>query len=193
MNKSDITLLVLCGGEGRRAGGSDKPLLLFKGQTILAHILAALDPVVGKVLISANRNLDAYQAYGYPVQVDENPFDGPLAALASCKHRISTPWVLVCPGDNPLVKAGMLEALVTELESRRKQPDILLVHDRERIQPLYFLGRSECLPDMEAALGERRAIMRWMDSQSVRQVNLDETFPNINTQEELEMLLMGSE
>ena len=193
MDKSEVTLLVLCGGEGRRAGGIDKPLLSYKGQAILAHILAAFSPVVGQVLISANRNLDAYRAYGYPVLVDENPFEGPLAALASCRPCISTPWVLVCPGDNPLVKPGMLEVLVTELESNDTQLDILLVHDRERVQPLYFLARSACLPEMEAALGEQRAIMRWMDTQKVRQVRLDETFPNINTEADLINLEMGSE
>jgi len=188
MHKSNITLLVLCGGRGQRAGGNDKPLLVYKGQPILTYILASLGPIVERVLISANRNLDIYRAYGYPVQVDENPFEGPLAALASCKPCISTSWVLVCPGDNPLVKPTILQALLSDLDSTGSKPDILLVHDGERAQPLYFLSRTDCLPTMEYALGEQRAIMRWIDTLNVRLVKVNDKFVNINTEEELRKL-----
>ena len=188
MNRSEITLLILCGGEGNRAGGCDKPLLRFKGKTLVEHILVELAPVVGQVLISANRNLDEYRGLGYEVQQDDKPFEGPLAALASCKTHITTPWVLVCPGDNPLVQATMLDALISDYESELAVPDILLVHDRERIQPLYFLGRTSCLPDMSLALGTQRAIMRWMDTLSARHVSIEGSFPNINTAQDLETL-----
>ncbi|MDR3538511.1 MAG: NTP transferase domain-containing protein, partial [Acetobacteraceae bacterium] len=50
---SDLTVaLVLAGGEARRMGGGDKPLLEVGGQAILTRILAALVPL--QVAISAN-------------------------------------------------------------------------------------------------------------------------------------------
>ncbi len=188
MNKPEITLLILCGGEGNRAGGRDKPLLYYKGRTIVEHILAELAPAVDQVLISANRNLEEYGEFGHPVQQDEKPFEGPLAALASCKAHITTPWVLVCPGDNPLVQVSMLDTLRSEYKACIAEPDILLVRDRKRIQPLYFLGRTSCLPDMHQALGSQRAIMRWMDTLRVREVFIQGSFPNINTRQDLEDL-----
>ena len=192
MKKFEITLLFLCGGKGLRAAGNDKPLLAFRGKTIIEHMLTALAPAASEVLISANRNLEQYQGFGYPVREDLAPFEGPLAALASCAKVISTPWVMVCPGDNPLVQVELIDQLVdtllASLANSEAVPDMLLVQDSVRVQPLYFLARTDCLPTMQQAMGERRAIMHWIDTLNVRRVFVGGDFPNINSLDDLKQL-----
>lgn len=188
MKRSDLTLLVLCGGRGARVAGQDKPLLNFRGRPIIQHILAALDSVVGEVLISANRNISAYRNLGYPVQSDEQPFQGPLAALASCASVINTPWVFVCPGDNPLIQKSIFERLLSACVKSENVFDMLLVRDSSRIQPLYFLAKVECLPTMQHALGNNRAMMSWIDTLNVLEVSVEGDFPNINSVDDLKCL-----
>jgi molybdopterin-guanine dinucleotide biosynthesis protein A len=84
-----VTGLILAGGEGRRMGGADKGLLSYQGRPLVAHVLARLAPQVAGVLISANRNLDEYRAFGHEVLPDATdvrvgPLAGLQAGLAAC-------------------------------------------------------------------------------------------------------------
>src|SRR5512145_2761512 len=66
-----VTGLVLAGGQARRMGGSDKGLVPVAGRPMVEHVIAALRPQVGSILISANRNYERYARYGYPVIADD--------------------------------------------------------------------------------------------------------------------------
>ena len=81
MPRSAITGLILAGGRGSRMGGVDKGLQPFRGQPLAMHALQRLQPQVGDVMINANRNIPAYQAFGVPVWPDADPqaYAGPLA------------------------------------------------------------------------------------------------------------------
>ncbi|HET9023288.1 MAG TPA: NTP transferase domain-containing protein, partial [Burkholderiaceae bacterium] len=65
--RSRITGLVLAGGRGARMGGADKGWILHDGEPLVATVLRRLAPQVGAVLISANRNIDAYRALAHVV------------------------------------------------------------------------------------------------------------------------------
>ena len=82
--RTDITGIVLAGGQGRRMGGVDKGLQALRGRPMIAAVLERLAPQVDEVLINANQNLEAYARFGYRVVTDEvGGFAGPLAGLAS--------------------------------------------------------------------------------------------------------------
>ena len=66
----DITGVILAGGRGSRLGGVDKGLVPLHGRPLIEHVIDALRPQVGALLISANRNHDIYASYGYPVVAD---------------------------------------------------------------------------------------------------------------------------
>jgi molybdopterin-guanine dinucleotide biosynthesis protein A len=51
-------------------GGIDKGLQLFLGIPLALHALERLSPQVGRIAISANRNLAEYEAQGAPVWPD---------------------------------------------------------------------------------------------------------------------------
>ena len=63
-----------------------------------------LKPQCVSIVISANRNLERYAAWGYPVVRDlDDAFAGPLAALAAAGAQsvVMTEWVLTAPCDAP--------------------------------------------------------------------------------------------
>ena len=76
--------LVLAGGEARRMGGGDKPLLMVGGQPMLASVIAALG--LQPIAISANGDPARFAAFGLPVLPDgafqgQGPLAGLLAGL----------------------------------------------------------------------------------------------------------------
>ncbi len=78
-----VAAVILAGGHGSRMGGADKGLIDYQGRPLVEWGLAALAPQVGEIVISANRNIERYAAYGYRVLPDTLPdYPGPLAASA---------------------------------------------------------------------------------------------------------------
>ena len=85
---SQITGLILAGGQGRRMGRVDKGLQLLQGRRMVDHVYQRLSPQVAGIVISANQNQDAYRSFGVRVVSDivsATPGDdrgaGPLAGL----------------------------------------------------------------------------------------------------------------
>ncbi|WP_087722598.1 molybdenum cofactor guanylyltransferase MobA [Pandoraea sp. PE-S2T-3] len=111
-----ITGLILAGGRGQRMGGRDKGLQLFDGQPLAAHVLARLQPQVGTLLISANRNHAAYAALGADVVSDETQdFAGPLAGMLAGLRAAKTEYVLTAPCDSPLLPDDLAARLAAAL------------------------------------------------------------------------------
>jgi len=78
----NITAVILAGGKGSRLGGVDKGLLELNGTSLVQHLINRIQPQVSKIIISANRNLDNYKNFGFPVYKDERKdCAGPLAGI----------------------------------------------------------------------------------------------------------------
>lgn len=100
---ADITGLLLAGGRGARMGGVDKGLQPFHGEPLALHAIRRLHPQVGALMINANRNRAAYEAFGAPVWPDSlADYPGPLAGFLSGLEHCATPWLLTVPCDTPL-------------------------------------------------------------------------------------------
>ena len=182
-----ITAVVLAGGQGRRMGGRDKGLVAFAGRPMVAHVVAALRPQTGRLLINANRNAPDYAAFGYPVQADAvSGFEGPLAGMASAMAAVDTPWIVTAPCDCPFIDP----ALVPRLAAAVTGPETLAVaHDGERLQPVFALLPVTLRADLEAflAAGERK-IDRWYARHAMVPVDFSDNrrmFDNLNTPEDL--------
>ena len=70
IRNSDITAVILAGGQGRRMGGQDKGLIEFEGRLMIEILIEALENQRLDIVINANRNQSTYQTYGYPVVSD---------------------------------------------------------------------------------------------------------------------------
>ena len=198
------TALLLCGGRATRMGGVDKPLQPFLGRPLVEHVLARIAPQTdGRVLISANRHLDAYRRLGHPVLEDSLPdFPGPLAGIlaglaAMTAGQASDGWLLVVSGDSPWLPEDLLARLAAGLGPDKTAAMAL---GREapgeplRSQPLASLIHAGHRTSLAAALraGERR-VEGWLAGLPLARVAFDRpgddhAFANINDRSELERL-----
>lgn len=182
---SDITGMILAGGEGRRMGGRDKGLEPFAGTPLVEHVSLRLRGHVAELLINANRNIDAYRPYADRVIEDaEGGFQGPLMGIYSGLREAKTPWLLIAPCDSPALPRD----LVTRLVAGVSHNDIGVAFDGERLHPVVALIRTELADDLHAALaaGERK-IDRWYARHPWCRIDMSDAasaFANLNTNEE---------
>jgi molybdopterin-guanine dinucleotide biosynthesis protein A len=191
LERAKITGVLLAGGRGRRMGGKDKGLILFKGRPLSSYALEALDSVAGHILINANRNLEAYARFGYPVIADRTDgFYGPLAGLLSAMRAAETPYVLTVPCDSPLVTGRLLERLCRTMQETGAE--LCAAHDGERLHPVFLLAERRLADSLERYLaGGRRKLDRWLEQHRLVLADFSdhpELFANINTEEELAAL-----
>jgi len=107
--------LILAGGRGSRLGGKDKGWIMWQGLPMIEHALACLVKQThppARIMISANRNVDAYQQTGHPVVTDERrDFMGPLAGIEAGLMRCKKNNLLVIPCDTPRLPFDLYERL----------------------------------------------------------------------------------
>lgn len=189
-----ITGLVLAGGRGSRMGGVDKGLQMHLGVPLALHALRRLQPQVGPMLISANRNLPAYEAMGAPVWSDSvKGYAGPLAGLLTGLEHAQTPWLVTVPCDTPDFPVNLVDRLAAAAQAQ--DAEIALAATCEdgqlRAQPVFCLLRTDLIQSLTAFLqsGERK-FGQWAALQRLVKVPFDNAsaFFNANTREELERL-----
>lgn len=190
----DITGLVLAGGRGSRMGGGDKGLQNLNGMPMALHGVLRLQQQVGSVMVTANRNLSAYEAMGVAVWLDSVPdFAGPLAGMLTGLEHCETPWLLSVPCDAPDFPEDLAARLARAAAAG--DADIVMAATREqgaqRLQPEFCLLRAMLLEDLMAALqaGERD-VERWSARQRRVVVEFDDAgaFFDANTPQELHRL-----
>ena len=189
MNKqSKVSGVVLAGGLARRMNKQDKGLVHFNNKAMITYALQAMAPVVSELFINANRNIEQYQQFNYPVISDaKDDFAGPLAgvyaALNVCHHDV----LLVIPCDSPFITAEGLLTLLDEREHR--QADIAVAFDGERIHPVFMAVKRSLKDSLKKYLAQgERKIDRWVEQHNWVKVDFSanpEYFSNINTLEQL--------
>ena len=187
----DVTVIILAGGQGRRMGGVDKGLQLFQGKPLIVHILERLEKQAGTILISANRHIDRYQAYGYPVLPDSvSGFPGPLAGFLTGLQHCRTPYLATVPCDTPFVHEQLIERLRTALVTEEADIAIATTDDSgiPKIQSVFTLMKSNLGNRLETYLKDgRHKLDQWFATLKMVSVHFEEkdAFININTLEEL--------
>lgn len=195
--REQITGLVLAGGRGSRMGGVDKGLQNHQGMPLALHALLKLQPQVGELMVNANRNLAAYEAFGAPVWPDALPdYPGPLAGLLTGLERCETPYLVSVPCDTPNFPPDLVERLAAAL--RAEDAEIAMAATLEdgvlRTQPVFCLTHAHLMESLQAFLqsGERK-IDRWTGRHRTAVVCFDDPsfFFNANTTAELQQLQHG--
>ncbi len=170
INPHDITALILAGGRGSRMGGVDKGLQNFNGLPLALHTLMRLQMqqggLIGEILINANRNLSAYEAFGAPVWPDSlADYAGPLAGFMTGLEHCETPYLLTVPCDTPLFPVDLAARLADALA--REHADIAMAAAPEddgpiRPQPVFCLLRADLLESLvRFTQGGGRKIDTW--------------------------------
>ena len=180
-----IAGLILAGGEARRLGGVDKPLLTIGSSTILARVIAALD--LPDLAISANGDPSRFTHFGRPV-LGDGPFagEGPLAGILAgldWAFAIGARVLLTVPGDTPFVPRGLAEALL---------PPPAVAGSNGRIHHLVALWPIEVRTALRDRLSHPgpRHVARFADEIGMRRVDFPlaawDAFLNVNTPADLE-------
>lgn len=206
IQSSEITALVLAGGRGSRMGGVDKGLQKFRDTPMALNALLRLQVqaggLVGGLMVNANRNLAAYEAFGHPVWPDSLPdYAGPLAGFLTGLSHCETPYLLTVPCDSPLFPLDLAQRLAAAFDD--PATEIAMASAREgddtlRMQPVFCLLRADLLPSLMAfTQAGGRKIDRWTDQHRTVVVPFDlpgddpQAFFNANTLAELQSLEGG--
>ena len=189
--RESITGLVLAGGLARRMGGADKGLVELAGRRMVEHVLDALRPQVGELLINANRNLDCYAAYGHPVVSDTlQGYMGPLAGVLSALQQLRTEFLVTVPCDAPLVARDLVGRLYETCISHRA--DVAVATDGRRQQPVFLLLGAGTAPALKSYLaGGGRKIDAWFSKVRLAEADFSDaldTFVNVNDPDERQRL-----
>jgi molybdopterin-guanine dinucleotide biosynthesis protein A len=192
--RDDVTGLVLAGGRGSRMGGVDKGLQSLRGAPMAMHVMLRLAPQVGTIIVNANRNIAAYEAFGAPVFPDVLPdYAGPLSGFLTGLEQSTTTWMATVPCDSPLFPDDLVARLVDA--ATRDDADIAMaacIEDGEvRTQPVFCLMRTMLLESLTRfTQGGGRKIDAWTAQHRTSIVTFPDAaaFANANTLQELQRL-----
>ena len=189
ITSKQVTAVILAGGEGNRMGGIDKGLVELNGRPLIEYVISNIAPQLNNnIIISANRNLNRYQTYGYLVIVDQLSGSGPLAGILQALQQCKTEWLLTVPCDTP----GLPDDLVAKLLATVNQTEACLVtaHDGKRLQPLCSMIRSDMAAPLQHYLeAGNRKVALWLEQQKFITVDFSDNpqaFENINNLKQLE-------
>ncbi|MBX3704780.1 MAG: molybdenum cofactor guanylyltransferase [Steroidobacteraceae bacterium] len=192
VDRSEVTGIVLAGGLGRRMSadgqGVDKGLQPFRGRPMAQHAIERLAPQVAALIINANRNLERYREFGWPVVSDAvEGFAGPLAGLHAGMRHAHTRYVVAVPCDSPFLPLDLVARLGAALAST-PGARLAVARTGDQAHPVFALVERALLADLEAFLASgRRKIDAWYAPLGVVEVGFDDeaAFRNINTLQEL--------
>lgn len=187
LGHDQITGLVLAGGQGSRLGGIDKGLQVYRGQALALTAAQRLSPQVAQTAFSANRHLDTYARWGFPVWSDTPDFagyQGPLAGVLSGLRHCATPYLVTVPCDCPRFPVD----LVSHLSAALGDADLAIARSRQGLEPTFCLMAVGVHDNLHRYLESgQRKLERWTTQLRRVEVSFDDpqAFFNINTPDDL--------
>lgn len=183
-----IVGVILAGGVARRMGGRDKALLRVGGQSLLAHVLARLEPQVDRIAISANGDAARFGG-GLAVLPDaesHGPLSGILAAL-DWAAPLGATAVVSAAVDTPFFPADLVPQLC--LAAERSSGGVALAVSGGVDHPTFALWPIALRGDLRAFLasGAKPRVMDFARAHDAARAAFGDSdaFINVNTPEDL--------
>ena len=196
--------LLLAGGRSRRMGGRDKALLTVSGKPLLRHVIEAVEPQVGSLVLNSNGDPQRYAEFGVPIAGDVvEGFAGPLAGVLTGMEwaRENVPgcrWVASFPCDAPLVPADLIARLLAA--ARDEGADMACARSGGRDHPVFGLWPIGLAGELRRAVVTEglRKVDAWTGRYRLARAEFEtspaDPFFNINRPEDLsaaEALMAG--
>ena len=144
--KQKVTGIILAGGQSKRMG-TEKGLVKFNGKPLIEYALAALKPICGEILISANSS--SYDNLGYPVYADIIPGSGPMGGIFTCLLKSNNDLNFVLSCDTPLVDN---HTILQILEGSSGFDATVPWHGNEFFEPLCAVYHKNIIPVFEECI-----------------------------------------
>jgi molybdopterin-guanine dinucleotide biosynthesis protein A len=184
--------VILAGGRSSRMGGGDKCLLPLGDKPLIAHILDAVTPQTGDILINTNSDPAPFLKYGQPVLPDAIPgFQGPLAGILtgmlwSRRRHPRRVHLLTVASDVPFLPDDLVARLSRSLSDQRA--DIAIASTADGTHPTIGLWPVDLAQRLEHDLmeGAVRSVHQWISGFRVAVAEFDTiALANINTPADL--------
>ncbi len=161
--KEDITVVVLAGGQGRRVDEQDKGLIDFSGKKLVEHVIDSLAVQTQDIVIVANRNIDTYTSFGFPVISDRiQGFQGPLAGIDAAFSVMGSSFLLCVPCDSPFIPNDVINRFIRAATGNNP---IVVASDGKRLHPVICLLHRSVWSDIENRLTQGKLrLMDWIES-----------------------------
>jgi molybdopterin-guanine dinucleotide biosynthesis protein A len=195
VNSSDITAVILAGGQSRRLG-RDKAVEPFGGEPLIRRVIGRVERAVrpsGVVVVVADAERGEALPLGdeHRTAVDVFPDCGSLGGIYTGLDAAASDWSLVVACDMPFLAAPLLAHLV----GLRGGWDAVVPVVEGRPEPTHAVYSRRCLPAIEARLrAQELKISGFFEDVAVRYVPEDEvrrfdpdllSFFNVNRPEDL--------
>jgi len=173
--------VILAGGQGRRMGGIDKGWYEYEGRPLIETAIARLAPQLDQLIISANRNIEAYQRLGYEVVSDlSDQALGPLAGIEAALQQVQGEAVYVVPCDSPNLPLNLCQQL------DKSPAQVAYLQDQQRQHFLHARiskGLQASLHEYLHSAANNGSVRLWYDACQAEAVSCAEallTLENIN-------------
>ena len=188
MSESPITGVILAGGLGTRLNGDDKGLVVINARAMVSYVVERFAPQVDALVINANRNLERYRAFGFPVIPDAmQDYPGPLAGIGAALAYAQSGRVACAPCDCPFLPADFVSRIETAMDAAGAKLGYAVGAGRP--QPVFAVIECSLLDSLTNYVNDGgRKIMSWyrsLDSVAVDFGSDPVEFANINTNIEL--------
>ena len=173
-----ISAIILSGGLATRMDGLNKGLVPLYNTPLISFVIAKLKDVTDDLMISANRDIASYEAYGYPVVSDQirdengeqiGPLGGFHAGLSAAKHA----FVLFAPCDMPNLPPNLASRLMRTLQETKAEICVVTA-DGDTI-PVLCICKKSVLPSLAAYIAQGgRRVNTWQKSQAYCEVDFSD-------------------
>lgn len=123
--------------------GTDKAMLLFDGEPLLARSINLIRPFCSDLAISGQN--PEYNNFSLPLVADTFQEIGPIAGIHSCLTHSATNWNLIVGVDLPFLNSD----LITFLLASRDDFDCVIPQSPSGTEPLAGLYHKRILPEIE--------------------------------------------
>jgi len=177
LTTTDITGVILAGGQAKRMGGKDKALITVGGERIIDKLISTLKQVTSDIIIISNSG----ENYGtnLPFFKDIYPRKGPIGGIHSALAHASSENCLVLGCDMPYISFDLIDHIV----QHSKDGDVIVPLHDGTIEPLCAMYKKSIFDEVEDHIRTDRlklqGLLKDLDTKFI-EINTSLTFYNRN-------------
>ncbi|MBE9536192.1 MAG: molybdenum cofactor guanylyltransferase [Proteobacteria bacterium] len=193
---SDVTGIILAGGESRRMG-TDKALIRLSGKTLIDQTACIFRKLFAETII-ISKNPGRFKTAGCRELADSSDERGAMVGLLTALEASGTEFIFTAACDMPFLNDQVISLIV----KKGRDFDVALPCSGGHTHPLHALYSKRCLKAMTESLarGEKslKCFIKSLPSDRVRLISDEEigaidpetdSLLNMNTPKELESVL----